>query len=124
MSKALGVILVNIGTDTMVRTTLFVVIPFKASYNLLLGREWIHDVRAVSSTMHKKLLIWRPDGILENFEVGQNYFLAKVDKVNKRTFDKKLETISPFIFVGMKFSMQEDIFYSIKLYPTYGFFVK
>lgn len=49
---ALGIIQVDVMVGTMVKLTLFVVIPTKDNYNILLGREWIHDVRFVPSTMH------------------------------------------------------------------------
>ena len=46
-SKPLGVIHVDIVVGTTSRTTLFVVVPTKTNYNLLLSREWIHRVEAV-----------------------------------------------------------------------------
>src|ERR1044072_6222904 len=39
ISKALGVILLNVHVGTNQRPILFVVVPSKANYNLLLGRE-------------------------------------------------------------------------------------
>ncbi|MCI28605.1 hypothetical protein A2U01_0049807, partial [Trifolium medium] len=43
-----------------VRSTLFLVVASKANYNLLLGREWIHGVGAVSSTLHQKGFAYTP----------------------------------------------------------------
>lgn len=40
----LGIIQVDVMVETIVRSTSFVVISTKANYNLLLDREWIHDV--------------------------------------------------------------------------------
>lgn len=68
-SKALRFILVNIIVGTVVRRTMFVVIPYRKNYNLLLARELIHGQGAVLSTLPQKILIWRPDGILENVKV-------------------------------------------------------
>lgn len=42
--RPLGVIQVNVVIGTTTRPTLFIVIPTKANYNLLIGREWIHEV--------------------------------------------------------------------------------
>lgn len=50
-SKPLGVIQVD------VVPTLFVVVPTKSNYNLLLGREWLHGLRCVPSSMHQRITI-------------------------------------------------------------------
>ena len=47
-----GVILLNVKVGMVERSTLFVVIPSKSSYNLLLGRDWIYGVGAIPSIMH------------------------------------------------------------------------
>ncbi|KHN11426.1 hypothetical protein glysoja_015321, partial [Glycine soja] len=60
---SLGAIQVDVAVGSIVRPTLFLVIQSKANFNLLLGREWIHGVGAVPSTLHQKLIIWREDGI-------------------------------------------------------------
>lgn len=121
MSKAFEVIQVNIVVGTLVRPTLFVVMSSKANYNLLQGREWIHCMGEVLSTLHQKISIWRPDGIVENIEVDQSYFLEKVDLIDKKTFDKSWANISTCFPTGTVFSMQGDFFYSLKLYHTHGF---
>ncbi|XP_057719592.1 uncharacterized protein LOC130934022 [Arachis stenosperma] len=35
------------------QNTVFMVVPSKGSYNVLLGRDWIHGVGAVPSTVHQ-----------------------------------------------------------------------
>lgn len=55
--KALAIIQVDVMVGTIVRPTLFMVIPTKANYNLLLGREWTNDVGFIPSTMHQRVLI-------------------------------------------------------------------
>jgi hypothetical protein len=42
----------EVAVGSTVRSTLFIVVDSKANYNLLLGREWIHGVGAVPSTLH------------------------------------------------------------------------
>lgn len=44
------------------------VIASKASYNFLLGREWIHGVGTVPLSLHQRIVIWRSGRIVENLE--------------------------------------------------------
>jgi len=80
---------------TVKRATLFLVVASKANYNMLLGREWIHGVGDVPSTIHQRLILWREDGVLENIEADQSYFIAEVDNITKKTFDKQLAKTAP-----------------------------
>ena len=79
-----NVILYNYEVDLVVgtvkRSTLLLVVASKSNYNLLMGRKRIHGVGAVPSTMHQRLTLWKEDGVLENIEADQSYFLAEVDK--------------------------------------------
>jgi len=71
------------------------VVPSKANFNLLLGREWIHGIGNVPLSMHQRILIWRDNGIVENIEADQSYFLAEVNQITRKFFDKNLENIAP-----------------------------
>lgn len=51
-TAAKGVVMLNIRVGSVDRPTMFVVIPSKASYNALLGSDWIHRVGAILSTLH------------------------------------------------------------------------
>lgn len=53
-----GVIMLNIQVGTVERMTLFMIVPARSSYNLLLGRDWIHVVGAIPSTVHQKVILW------------------------------------------------------------------
>jgi hypothetical protein len=53
--SSFGVIEVDLVVGTVKRPNLFLVVESKANYNLLLGREWIHGVGVVPSTMHQRL---------------------------------------------------------------------
>ena len=53
--SSFGAIEVDLVVGTLKRSTLFLVVESKANYNLLLGREWIHGVGVVPSTMHQRL---------------------------------------------------------------------
>ncbi|XP_050876769.1 uncharacterized protein LOC127080502 [Lathyrus oleraceus] len=81
-SNIMGVVQVDLTVGTTTHSTLFMVIDSKANFNLLLGREWIHGIEAVPSTVHQRLIIWRKDGIMENIEANQSYYLVD-DKGSK-----------------------------------------
>lgn len=48
-------------------------------------------------------------------------FLAKVNHVDRKHFDKNLENISPCHPSGTSFVPLENYFYFLKLHPTHGF---
>ncbi|MCI98129.1 hypothetical protein A2U01_0119432, partial [Trifolium medium] len=52
------------------------VIAARPNYNLMLGREWIHGVSVVPSTMHQRLILWREDGLVENVEADQSAYVS------------------------------------------------
>ncbi|KAL1352284.1 hypothetical protein AAHE18_06G155500 [Arachis hypogaea] len=47
-----GLVTLGVKAGLSERNTIFVVVPSKASYNALLGRDWIHGVGAIPSTVH------------------------------------------------------------------------
>lgn len=51
----LGVIQVNLSVGSTTRQTLFVVIPYKENYNMLLGREWIHRIWVIPSMLRQRV---------------------------------------------------------------------
>ncbi|KAL0456038.1 UNVERIFIED_CONTAM: hypothetical protein Slati_0943000 [Sesamum latifolium] len=51
--RAIGVIRIELLMDDMVSTALFHVIDGKTSYNMLLGRPWLHENSVVPSTWHQ-----------------------------------------------------------------------
>ncbi|CAJ2635983.1 unnamed protein product [Trifolium pratense] len=59
------------------------------------GREWIHGVGAVPSTMHQRLIIWREDGLVENVEADQSAYVLETGTVTLQNFDKNLALIAP-----------------------------
>jgi len=119
--NSLGVVEVDLVVGSISRTTMFMVVPSKANFNVLLGREWIHGVRAVPSTLHQRIAIWRKDGLVENIEADQSYFLAEVYNITKKIFDKKLASIPPVMSLGPKYTISEDEMYYMKLEPGSGF---
>jgi len=79
--NSLGAVEVELMVGGINRTTMFMVVPSKENFNVLLGREWIHGVGPMPSTMHQRLSIWREDGLLENIEVDQSYFLDEANNI-------------------------------------------
>jgi len=76
---SIGAFQVSLMVGNVVRPTLFMVVPSKANFNLVLGRKWIHGVGVVPSSMHQRISIWRDDGTVENVEADQSYFLDEVN---------------------------------------------
>lgn len=71
--------------------------------------------------MHQRLSIWREDGLLENIEADQSYFLTEVNNITKKDFDKQLASIPPCISLGPGYEVQENEMFSMKLHPNVGF---
>jgi hypothetical protein len=117
---SIGALQVSLTVGTIVRPTLFMVVPSKANFNLLLGRECIHRIGIVPSSMHQRISIWRDDGTVENIEADQSYFLAEVNQITRKTFDKNLANIAPCSSAKSNDTNQVDAS-SVKLHPTHGF---
>lgn len=81
VGSTLGAIQVELIVGTVTRSTMFMIVERKANYNRLLGREWIHGVGAVPSSMHQRIIIWRSDGIVKNIEADQGYFKTPINHV-------------------------------------------
>ena len=71
--------------------------------------------------MHQRLSIWREDGLLENIEADQSYFLAEVNNITKKNFDKQLASILPCISLGPGYEVQDNEMFFMKLHPNAGF---
>jgi hypothetical protein len=97
---------------------MFMVIPAKGNYNLLLGREWIHGIGAVPSTMHQRISIWREDGVVENVEADQSYFMAEVNHVDKKNFDRNLAHIGPCHPAEEGYAPNKNALYFLTLHPN------
>lgn len=53
--KPLGIATIMITTGVRTIPAKFQVVDLKLSYNMLLGRSWIHDMEVVASTLHGRL---------------------------------------------------------------------
>ncbi|MCI04703.1 hypothetical protein A2U01_0025750 [Trifolium medium] len=92
---------------------------------MLLGREWIHGVGAMSSTMHQRLIVWREDGLVEYVEADQSAYVTETNTVTLQNFDKNLASIAPCGEQDAAFNpeemVSENVYHSVKLHPTHGF---
>ena len=89
------------------------VISAKPKYNFLLGREWIHGIGAVPSSMHQRVTLWSPDDIVENIEVDQSYYMVEVNNVDKTSLDRNLAHIGPCIPPDFDLAPAPNSFFSL-----------
>ncbi|KAL0302645.1 UNVERIFIED_CONTAM: hypothetical protein Sangu_3087800 [Sesamum angustifolium] len=68
--RAVGIIRMQLTMEDMVLSTLFHVIDAKTSYNMLLGRPWLHENAVVPSTWHQRFKYCR-NGIVKKV-LGDN----------------------------------------------------
>ncbi|GKU89741.1 hypothetical protein SLEP1_g3839 [Rubroshorea leprosula] len=66
-----------------------------ATYNALLGRDWIHSNWCVPSTLHQRLIFWN-GGKTEVVYADNKPFLANSSIVEARYYDEDIETIRFF----------------------------
>jgi hypothetical protein len=45
--------------------TKFIVVRASSPYNTIMGREWLHKMRAIPSTLHQKIRFPTKDGVME-----------------------------------------------------------
>ena len=119
--SSFGVVEVDLVIGTVKMPTLFLVVESKANYNLLLNREWMHGVGVVPSTMHQRLSLWKENGVLENIEAYQSYFVAEVANITKKTFDKQMARIGPCSISAIGYENHDNFLWSMKLHPKDGF---
>jgi hypothetical protein len=122
---SLGVVQLDVCVGSTVRKTLFMVIAVMPNYNLLLGREWIHGVGVVPSSLHQRLTLWRGDGLVENVEADQSAYVSDSNTVTLQNFDNNLANIAPCGEQDAAFNPNvpnpDSVYHSVKLHPTHGF---
>lgn len=89
-----GVVMLNIQVETVERMTLFVIVPAKSSYNLLLGRDWIHAVGAIQSTVHQKVILWIAQDQVEMVEAGDSACYAQQLHVDFKMYSQNVNPIT------------------------------
>ncbi|KAH7856803.1 hypothetical protein Vadar_005701 [Vaccinium darrowii] len=96
ITTAQGIIIMNLQVGTKTLTTPFFVVNSRSSYNLLLGRDWIHVCMAVPSTLHQCLIFWHGDDV-EVVWADKRPFLASSNHTDAKLYDNE---ISPVKFTG------------------------
>ena len=67
------------------------------------------------------LPIWRDDGVVENIEADQSYFLAEVAQINKTNFETRMTHTAPYSALGHEFDHPSNVLYAMRLDPIIGF---
>jgi hypothetical protein len=62
-SEAQGVLNVDLTVGNKIVPTSFFIVNSKSTYNILLGRDWIHTNYCIPSTMHQCLIQWDGDKV-------------------------------------------------------------
>ncbi|CAL8168343.1 unnamed protein product [Prunus armeniaca] len=78
--RAMGIIRIELVIGDLKSNTLFHVIDAKTSYNLLLGRPWVHENGIVPSTLHQCFKFYRGGvkkilGDVKPFTEAESYFV-------------------------------------------------
>ena len=68
--------------------------------------------------MHQRLVLWRDDGIVENIEADQSYYMTEINNVDKRNFDRNMANIGPCHPPEEYFEPNENAYYSLTLRPN------
>ncbi|XP_056864080.1 uncharacterized protein LOC130511214 [Raphanus sativus] len=63
VKQTLGEVLLPVYAEGVNQATMFLVVDCPSSYNVILGRPWIHDMGAVPSTLHQLVKFPTPWGI-------------------------------------------------------------
>lgn len=58
---------------------------------------------------------------MENIKADQSYFMAKVNEVDIRNFDKNLSHIAPYNPAGFDFTPADNALCSLYLHLNHGF---
>ncbi|XP_072071639.1 uncharacterized protein [Arachis hypogaea] len=92
-TPAKGLVTLDVKVGSSEQNTVFVVVPSKASYNTLLGRDWIHGVGVVPSTMHQSVLLWTEDGKPDVIKADSNLYVELLH-VDFRMHNPKLKPLN------------------------------
>ncbi|GKV35610.1 hypothetical protein SLEP1_g43856 [Rubroshorea leprosula] len=93
--KSKGVLPVALTVGSKTSMSDFFVVDSSATYNALLGRDWIHSNWCVPSTLHQRLIFWN-GGKTEVVYANNRPFLANSNMVEARYYDEDIGTIRFF----------------------------
>ncbi|KAL4277110.1 uncharacterized protein [Arachis hypogaea] len=72
LTTAPRMIPLRVKVGSVKRPTVFIVVPTKATFNILLGRDWIYSVGVIPLTLHQKLVLRDKDGRIEEIEADDS----------------------------------------------------
>ncbi|GKV06877.1 hypothetical protein SLEP1_g18697 [Rubroshorea leprosula] len=97
VNRLRGILLVELIVGNRTLMCAFFVVDTFATYNALLGRDWIHSSWCVPSTLHQKLIFWN-SGRTKVVTADDKPFVANTSAVEARYYDEDIGTIR---FFGM-----------------------
>ncbi|GKV52897.1 hypothetical protein SLEP1_g59450 [Rubroshorea leprosula] len=97
VNRSRGVLPVELTVGNRTLMSAFFVVDTVATYNALLGRDWIHSSWCVPSSLHQKLIFWN-GGKAEVVSADDKLFSANTYLVEARYYEEDIGTIR---FFGM-----------------------
>ncbi|GLU07026.1 hypothetical protein SLE2022_240060 [Rubroshorea leprosula] len=97
VNRSRGILPVELTVGNRTLMCAFFVVDTIATYNALLGRDWIHSSWCVPLTLHQKLIFWN-GGRTEVVTADDKSFVASTNAVEARYYDEDIGTIR---FFGM-----------------------
>ncbi|XP_058211507.1 uncharacterized protein LOC131323676 [Rhododendron vialii] len=82
-----GILIMNLTIGSKTLTTPFFVVNSRSSFNILLGRDWIHACLAVPSTLHQCLIFWNQEDV-EVVWADRRPFHASTNHAEARLYDE------------------------------------
>jgi hypothetical protein len=92
-----GILIMNLTVGSKTLTTPFFVVNSRSSFNVLLGRDWIHACLAVPSTLHQCLVFWNQEDV-EVIWADRRPFHASTNHAEARLYD---EDVGPMKVAGL-----------------------
>ena len=87
VTSAKGVMPLDVTVGTITKTTVFFVIDGPTSYNVLLGRDWIHGNRCIPSSLHQCLVFWNDKGEAEVVQADHRPFVTEANSIEKFMYE-------------------------------------
>ncbi|CAI9766793.1 unnamed protein product [Fraxinus pennsylvanica] len=82
-----GVMPLDITVEKTTRTIVFFVIDVSTSYNVLLGRDWIHRSCCIPSSLHQCLVFWNDKDKAEVVQADHRPFVAEANSVERFMYE-------------------------------------
>ncbi|CAI9094878.1 OLC1v1030702C1 [Oldenlandia corymbosa var. corymbosa] len=92
VTTAKGILPLQVEVGSQVVGSVFFVVDTKASYNALVGRDWIHSARCIPSSLHQAIIIWGTDGP-EIIAADASPFAAQANAVEAYYYDSEVGSV-------------------------------